>query len=162
MPTEPRRMAFVRHRADEVVAVMEELAAARAGWVNFEPDVHPDDVPPSGSGLFAIFSGRGPDVPLATWTAPSPPPRRGKGRPQPAMIGLQHGAGTRARGRLADVGHPVPDGWVVMQDHARRGLVVAVPDDASPRAVLDWLLTAAAALSPVPVHAAWHALVYRP
>ncbi len=73
---------------------MDALAEAHQGWVNFEPAVHPDDVAPAGGGFFGVFSGRGPDVPLATWTAPTAS-RRGRG--DPAMIGLQHGAGDGSR-----------------------------------------------------------------
>ena len=78
------------------------------------------------------------------------------------MVGLQHPAGTRARARLAAAGRPVPDGWVVMQDHARKGLVVAVPPTVAHAEVLRWLLEAASALSATPVTGTWRASIYGP
>jgi len=155
---EPRYVEFDPGHPDEVVATMDALAEAHRGWVNFEPSVDPDDLPPSG-GFFGLFSARGPDVPLATWTAPTAP-RRGKGRGEPAMIGLQHGAGRRIKARLVEIGLPVPDGWAVLQDYAKKGLVVAVPPDVGHADVLAWLLAAARAMSSVPVGRTWRASVY--
>ncbi len=40
-------------------------------------------------------------------------------------IGLMHPTGHKAVARLAEAGVAVPDGWVVRQDHARRGLLRA-------------------------------------
>jgi len=154
--SEPRYLEFDLGRLDDVVATMDALVDAHRGWVNFEPAVDLDDVPASG-GFFGLFSGRGPDVPLATWTAPTAP-RRGRG--EPAMIGLQHGAGRRIKPQLADMGHPVPDGWVVVQDYVRKGLVVSVPAGVPHADVVGWLLTAARAVSPVPLVGTWRASVY--
>ncbi len=154
--TEPRYIEFAPDRVDDVVAVMAELVDAHDGWINFEPSIPVEDVEAVGSGTFSLFSGRGPTVPLGTWTPPSAPDRR---RAQPAMVGLQHGAGARAKGRLAELGHPVPEGWVVVQDHARKGLVVAVPPAADHAEVVRWLLAAARLLSVVPL-TGWRAAVY--
>lgn len=156
---EPRFVTFVPHRPEEAVAEMETLTAAGAGWINFQPAIDEEDVPPPESAAFGLFSGRGPAVPLATWTPESATKR---GRVEPSMIGLQHPAGTRAKKRLAEVGHPVPDGWPVVQDHARKGLVVNLPDGVAPADALDWLLRAAAALSTVPLAGEWRASVYQP
>ncbi|MEA2685708.1 MAG: hypothetical protein QOE93_903 [Actinomycetota bacterium] len=136
---------------------MDALAAAGKGWVNFEPAIDLDDLPPNGGGFFGLFSGRGPDVALATWTAATVP-RRGK--PQPAMIGLQHGAGRRIKTQLADAGVPVPGGWVVLQDYVKKGLVISVPAGTRHEAVLTWLLAAARATSPIPIRGKWRASVY--
>lgn len=136
---------------------MEGLAVEGKGWVNFEPAVHVEDVPAEGSGVFSVFSGRGPVVPLATWT-PASVSRRG--RPSPAMLGLQHPAGAKAQPLLAERGRPVPAGWVVVQDHVRKGLVVHVPADVGPGDALSWLLAAAAALSTIPLVGTWRASVY--
>jgi len=136
---------------------MDALAAAHRGWVNFEPAVALEEVPPSGGGFFGLFSARGPDVPLATWTPPTAPRR---GRPEPAMIGIQHGTGSRVKSRLAEMGHPVPEGWRVLQDYVRKGLVVAVPPDAPNADVVLWLLAAARATSTVPIRGMWRASVY--
>ena len=160
MPVEPTYLEFRASRLGEVVAVMESLTEAHAGWVNFQPAVDVDDLPsPSGAGIFGLFGGKGPDVPLATWL-PATAPRRG--RPDPPKIGLQHGAGTRAKAKLAELGRPVPDGWIVMQDYVKKGLVIAVPPDVPHADVVTWLLGAARALSNVPITGDWRAAVYRP
>jgi hypothetical protein len=151
--SEPRYVEFRPDRADEVVAAME----AGTGWVNFEPAVDVDDVAAAGSATFSIFSGRGPVVPLGTWT-PASTARRG--RREPAMLGLQHPAGSKAKPLLAELGHPVPDGWVVVQDHVRKGLVVALPETAAPSDALAWLLRAARLLSTIPLEGEWRATIY--
>lgn len=159
---EPRYLEFVLAELEEVTAEMDTLAAAHAGWINFEPAVaaDPEDLPPPPSALFGVFSGKGPDVPLGTWTPPSAPSRRG--RVEPAMLGLQHGAGTRAKPRLADLGYGVPEPWRVVQDHSRKGLVVAVPATVGHADALTWLLRAAAALTAVALTGTWRASVYSP
>jgi hypothetical protein len=157
MTSEPRYLEFDLAHLDEVVATMQALTEAHIGWINFEPSVDIDDVPPAGNGFFAIFSGRGPDVPLATWTPPATPRRE---RGEPVMIGLQHGVGGRVKSRLADRGHPVPDGWVVLQDYAKKGLVVAVPPAVPHGDVLTWLLAAARVVSTIPVEETWRASIY--
>lgn len=136
---------------------MEGAARAGAGWVNFEPSVDVEDVAAAGSATFSLFSGRGPVVPLATWTPATSP---GKGRREPAMLGLQHPAGSKAKPLLAEFGHPVPDGWAVVQDHVRKGLVVAVPDTVTPADALRWLLRAARLLSTIPIAGGWRAAIY--
>jgi hypothetical protein len=94
---------------------------------------------------------------LGTWT-PASTPRRG--RREPAMLGLQHPAGSKAKPLLAELGHPVPDGWVVVQDHVRKGLVVALPETAAPSDALAWLLRAARLLSTIPLQGEWRATIY--
>lgn len=158
MPADPEVVDVGWDDLAPVVARMDELAAAAAGWVNVQPGVAPEDVPRADAGLFAVFSGRGPVVPVATWTAPSP---RRRGPPEPEQAGIQHPAGARAAARLADAGLAVPAGWRVVQDHPRRGLVVAIPPGAPHGAVLDWLLRATAELSAVPVTGRWRATVHR-
>jgi hypothetical protein len=136
---------------------MEAIARTGDGWINLEPAVEVDDVAAAGSGTFALFSGRGPVVPLATWT-PARVQRRG--RQEPAMIGLQHPAGLKAKPLLTERGHPVPDGWLVLQDHVRKGLVLSLPDGADPKGALDWVMRAARLLSTVPLTGPWRAAVY--
>lgn len=136
---------------------MGAMAEAHRGWVNFEPAVRLEDAPPPDTGFFSLFSGRGPAVPLATWT-PASEPRRG--RSEPALIGLQHPAGARARPLLERLGHAVPAGWPVTQDYAKKGLVVAVPPTAAHGEVVRWLLGAATALSSIPLTGEWRAAVY--
>ena len=158
MTDEPTYVPFRAGRLDEVVAVMDSLTDAHAGWINFQPAVDVDDLPSAGGGFFGLFGGKGPDVPLGTWL-PATAPKRG--RPDPPRIGLQHGAGARAKPKLAELGHPVPDGWVVMQDYVKKGLVIAVPPDVAHADVLLWLLGAARLLSSIPLTGDWRAEVYR-
>lgn len=140
-----------------VVAVMDRVSDTGDGWLNFEPAVDADAVPDE-PGFFGLFSGRGPSVPLATWTPASAP---GRSRPEPAMVGLQHGAGSKARPLLTAHGPAVPQSWRLTQDHARKGLVLALPSSAANAEVLEWLLEAAAVLSTVPLTGRWRAAVYR-
>ena len=158
MTVEPTYVPFRPGRLDEVVAVMDELTDAHAGWVNFQPAVDVDDLPSSGGGFFGLFGGKGPDVPLGTWI-PATAPKRG--RPDPPKIGLQHGAGSRAKPKLIELGHPVPDGWVILQDYVKKGLVIAIPPDVPHGDVLLWLLGAARLLSSIPLTGDWRAEVYR-
>lgn len=136
---------------------MEAMSEAHEGWINFEPAVDVDDVPPPDGGFFSLFSGRGPAVPLGTWT-PAAALRRG--RAEPAMVGLQHPAGAKARPLLERSGHPVPEGWLVTQDYAKKGMVVALPPTAAHGDVVRWLLAAATLLSAVPLTGEWRAAVY--
>jgi len=125
-------------------------------WVNVQPHVDDEDLPAEG-GTPGLLSGRGPTLPLATWTPGQPAARR----PTPVTIGIQHGAGPRVAHHLRDLGLPVPPAWEVVQDHPRRGLVVEVPDGSPLADVLGWLLAATGALCPVPF-VWWHATLHRP
>lgn len=149
-------MEFDLERAGAVEAAMRAAAESGTGWINFEPVVDVDDVPPE-SGTFPWFSGRGPIVPLATWT-PGSTSRRG--RVEPAMLGLQHPAGSKARPLLARRGHQVPPGWIVVQDHVRKGLVVSVPVAVSPEEALRWVLRAASLVSTIRMTGRWRASIY--
>jgi len=157
MTPEPGSVEFEHDDPGRVVEAMERMAAAGTGWVNVEPAVHVEDVPAEGSGAFAFLSGRGPVVPFGTWT-PGTSTRRG--RREPAMLGLQHPAGSKAKPLLAELGHAVPAGWVVVQDHVRKGLVVAVPPEVGPADALAWLLGAAPVLSTIPLTGRWRATIY--
>ena len=154
--SEPTYLEFQPDALDEVAATMADMAETGTGWVNFEPAVDVDDAPAE-SGTFSLFSGRGPSVPLATWT-PGSTSRRG--RREPAMLGLQHPAGSKAKPLLAERGHPVPEGWVVVQDHVRKGLVVSIPASVTPHEALDWVLEAGRRLSTVPLTGRWRAAIY--
>ena len=138
-----------------VVETMAEMAAAQRGWITFQPGVRPEDAPPQKSVLGALFSGTGPPVPVCTWVAPEPGQK-----PPHAEIGILHQSGPKAIRRLAEVGIALPDGWVVLADHPRRGLVIAVHPDSAQGDVLDWLLRAGAALARVPLTGAWQAAVH--
>src|SRR5437868_1480402 len=135
---------------------MDELSGSGAGWINFEPDVHPDDLPPDEGGMFRFLAARGPQVPLCTWSPPEPGNKRGY-----VSLGLQHGLGTGAAKHLIQLGLAPDPRWRVLQDQPRRGTVIAVPADDDHDEVLLWLLAAGTALCPTPFGGQWHAAVYR-
>lgn len=153
MTPEPEYIEFRPENVGPVVAFMEDMAESHTGWINFEPAVHIEDAPPPRSGLFSLFSSRGPDVPFVTWT----PGEVRKGRTEPTTVGILHPSGPRATKRV-----DVPEGWVVLQDYSKKGLVLAVPPGVAHADVLGWLLRAAAVLSPIPLTGEWRASVYRP
>ena len=97
-----------------LVEVLDEVAGAPGAWVNVEPDVD-DSLRTEVSGLFAWFSARGAQVPVGTFVA-------GTSRDVPS-IGVDHGSGRGAGDRLREAGLSAPDGWLLRQDHPKRGLV---------------------------------------
>ena len=159
---EPDYVEFLIDDLGAVLARMAELTERQEGWINFEPAVDTEDLPPPRTGLAWLLSGRGPDVPLATWTPGTMGSGRGRGRGEPPSVGVRHGVGPGARARLEAAGQPVPRRWVVLQDHSKRGLVVVVPPAVPHPEVLGWLLRATALLSAVPLDRDWRAAVYTP
>ena len=151
----PELIEFRPEASATVLDRMAVLTRDHSGWINFQPGVPPDTAPPRSS-LFGLFSGRGPEVPVCTWT-PGEKRRRGV---EPESVGIQHGTGPRVADRLRDEGWPIPDGWRRLQDHGKRGLVVAVPPGTPHGAVLEWLLGAGERLSVVPLTGTWLASVH--
>jgi hypothetical protein len=157
MVAHPLIVEFHETRRDSVVERMVTLAGERTGWVNFTPGLDVDEPPPARPLLSQIFGARGPDVTLATWNPQGRPDR------DPFNLGIQHAHGPKVLQRLTDAGLGLPEGWRKLQDHAKRGLVVAVPattDPAEIDASLDWLLRATGYLCRVPRTGEWRALVY--
>lgn len=150
----PDELPFSEDDLEPLVAVVEELAAACAGWVNLVPELEDDVEAPVRSALAGLFSARGDAVPLATWTAPDKPGQR-------STLGITHGSGPKALARLAAQELPLGPGWLKRADHPRRGLVVTVPAGAELGDVVWWLLAASHALSTVPLSGEWTAKVYR-
>jgi len=140
---------------------MDSLSAAGEGWINISPWL-PDDVMaevPVQSGLGAWFSGRGPQVPMATWMPSNDLGRRST----PAQVGVEHGTGPNALVRLRDAGHPIPDGWFPRQDHGKHGIVVELPPNTVGTDVIDWMIDAITELSDlVGVGPRWRAVVHSP
>lgn len=131
------------------------MAARGEGWINLSPGLDVDEPPPPRSGLASLFGARGPVVPLATWA-----PAHGR---NPATVGIHHGEGPRAIALLIDRGLPLPEGWRRLQDHPKRGLVLAPTPASTPAeldAVLEWLLRATGALCPVRRTGEWRAYCY--
>lgn len=157
MRTEPEVIEFDVDAPAQLVGRMRELARDRNGWVNMQPMVDEEDVPRSGTGLLGWISAKGPAVPEATWV---PGERRRKGV-EPDSIGLQHHGGPKARWTLAEAGTPIPDGWKVLSDHPKRGLVIELPDGVDPATIVDWLVRAARVLSSMTLPDRWVAVVHR-
>lgn len=152
----PEQIEFTTDIVGSVSGRMGDLATAGRGWVNLLPEVVEDEGATPPSAVASLFRATGPPVPMATWLTP----RWLRDRLEPATVGVQHGAGPRALDRLADHGLAMPPGWVMVQDHTRRGLVVRVADDATPAEVLDWMMAAVRLLCPVPLTEHWLAEVY--
>jgi len=173
-----RRVELVDFTADDLEAVLDQMRAvgrARDGWVN----VRPTRVDDPDHERLTEFSPTPLEAPVGlfarwrlvliegTWV----PGRLGRNGPEDASVGLSHPAGRFAVRQLRDAGVPLPEGWKVVVDHARRGLVLSVPDrpgadgvdDASGPVdvVLPWLLAAGAALGPEQMTGRWRAEVHR-
>jgi hypothetical protein len=95
---------------------------------------------------------------MCTWIPGSNDPR---GRRGPSL-GIAHVAGRRVATVLGSVGVPVPELWIVEQDHPRRGLVVRIPREEGQASVLDWALRAVGVLSAPREIRGWRADVYLP
>ena len=155
MVSPPEVFEFRPPDPEAVVAAMRELAGAQHGWITLQPGIHSDDEPPPRTLLGSLFSGGGPPVPVCTWVAPD-----AKQKPPHPEIGILHKAGPKAVRRLEAEGITVPDHWVVLADHPRRGLVIAVHPETPHTEVLDWLLRAAEHLTRIPLTGTWKASVY--
>ena len=77
-------------------------------------------------------------------------------------VGLMHPTGGKAVARLAEAGVTLPDGWVVRQDHARRGLLVRTPVAATEPDIIEWSVRAGTALCRAEMTGRWRAVVYLP
>ena len=154
-------IAFGSADVTPVAREMEGLAGRGdgSGWINIGPGLRDDQIDslPQPTALGRWFSGRGPVVPMATWT----PPRKAASEAQPT-VGVEHGAGPKALDRLRDAGAPLPTGWRKVQDHAKHGIVVHPPLEAPHSEVLRWLLSVCWALCPIEIEDNWLAEIHRP
>jgi hypothetical protein len=142
-----------------VLTFMSQLAEAHDGWINLLPGVAKEDVPEPPKSIFGtLFGGPEGPVSMSSWF---PAPAAGRLR-DVVTIGIMHPRGRYAAAQLADLGVPVPEGWRVRQDHARRGLILRVPAAASHPDVLGWTLRAGEELTVIPVTGKWQARVYLP
>jgi len=156
---ETRTVEFTPPEVSEVADVLANLRAAGGGWVNLLPgiDERAADVEQP-TGLFAFFGSRTPPVTMATLMPARKDRRDGEG----VTVGLMHPTGTKAVARLAEVGVAVPEGWVVRQDHVRRGLVLRTPARAGEADVVEWCVRAGTALCRAEMTGRWRAVVYLP
>lgn len=144
---------------ERVAGELDRLREAGNGWINLLPGVPEGavDVDPP-TGLFAFFGNRQLPVTMATVM-----PARAERRDNEGMsVGIMHPTGPKAVGRLAEAGVTVPDGWVVRQDHARRGLVLGTSPHATPADVVAWCVEAGTALCMADMTGEWRAVVYLP
>jgi hypothetical protein len=155
MATVPQEeIPFTEDDLDGIHDRMAAMVGSGTGWINFLPEVVDDATVPASGGLFAIFTARGPAVPMATWK-PAPPDQ-----PERMTLGIEHGSGPQALNRLRQMQLGLPAGWRKVADHPKRGLVVTAPGDAPVADVLWWLLAASHALSTAPLTGDWLARAY--
>jgi hypothetical protein len=153
------RIEFAVESSAAVVAAMDQLGRAHDGWINLQPEVHADDEPAPARGLTTLLlAGPVHDVPFCTWVAG----KRTRQGVQPDSVGIQHAAGARVMARLTAAGLGLPEGWRLVQDHPRRGLVVSPPPGTPGEDVVKWLLDVASALSTVRLTGTWYAEVHMP
>jgi hypothetical protein len=158
MGLDGREFSFRRSDITVLVAEMEALAAAANGqqWINIGPDVDERQVH-TGSWAWRVFSSRGPVIPRVTWF----PAHRHRGRMEPTQLGVSHATGAKAVERLAAAGVGLPAGWVTVEDHTRRGLVLAIPPGESHDVVVQFAMRAIRVLSPFEFDDHYLATIYR-
>jgi hypothetical protein len=145
----------------DIDGVGDELAALRAtgdGWLNLMPGIAEGAHVEQPAGLFAFFGTRQAPVTMATVM----PARKDKRDVEGMSVGLMHPTGGKSIARLAEAGVAVPDGWVVAQDHPRRGLVLRTSPGAEPAAIVSWCVQAGTALCMADMTGQWQAVVYLP
>jgi hypothetical protein len=162
-PVSSRRETMtIEFTPPDVAGVADALAKLRhagGGWINLLPGIDEDTVDMEApSGLFAFFGNRAPPVSMAT-VMPAKPEHRGR---EGMTVGLMHPTGAKAVARLAEVGVSLPDGWVLRQDHVRRGLVARTPAEADEAEVVEWCVRAGTALCRAEMTGRWRAVVYLP
>jgi len=155
---EVQRIEFRPTDAQAVLDAMAVIAGASDGWMNILPGVEPEDEPDQPTGLSALLAPRTAGVVMSTWAPPATTRRGHEG----ATIGIMHSKGRFAARQLAGLGVPLPEGWVVRQDHARRGLIVTASADASDSDMLDWMIAATTALCSLTLTGDWAAQIYFP
>ena len=156
---ETRNMEFTPPDVAGVADTLAKLRSAGSGWINLLPGIDEGAVDvQQPTGLFAFFGNRTPPVTMATVM----PARKDRRDSEGMTVGLMHPTGAKAVARLAEVGVAIPEGWVVRQDHVRRGLVVRTPVVAGEADVIEWCVRAGAALCPAEMTGQWRAVVYLP
>ncbi len=161
VPRDARGIEQVIFTGDDLARVtgfMARLAKAEEGWINVLAHTSDDDEQPTSLGFFKLLGGGSIGLTMCTWV-PGTRSRRGPVRPS---LGISHLAGRRAAALLHSLAIPVPEGWLIEQDHPRRGLVLRLPPEQSHEHVLVWSLQAVAALSPPGPIGRWRADVYLP
>jgi hypothetical protein len=153
------RFEFLPEDPALVLGWLEHLSTARSGWANFLPGVYDDEASAleEPTGLFSVFSGaRQPPVTMCTWV----PPGGRKSEAEVVTIGVAHRQNRRVVPVLTEAGVIIPTGWLVVQDHVKRGLVLRVPLAVSHLPVVSWLLDVGERLCLAPLTGSWQAEVH--
>ena len=142
-----------------VAEALRSLRDAGSGWVNLMPGIDEEaaDLHPR-AGLFAFLGNQAAPVTMTTVM----PPKKDRRDTEGVTVGVTHPTGGKAVARLAEAGVTLPDGWVVRQDHARRGLLVRTPVAATEPDIIEWSVRAGTALCRVEMTGRWRAVVYLP
>jgi hypothetical protein len=160
--TNRRQTKTIEFTPPDVDGVADQLAMLRDagdGWINLLPGVFEGDAQvEQPAGLFAFFGTRQAPVTMATVM----PARKDQRHVEGMSVGLMHPTGAKAIARLAEAGVRVPEGWVVRQDHARRGLVLRTSPEAVAADIVSWCVQAGTALCLVEMTGRWQAVVYLP
>ncbi len=153
------KFEFYPPTSDRVTGYLQQLIDAGDGWMNLLPGVHVDEEQTTTlPGPFAMFTNRQPPVTMCTLMPPKAIRRAVEG----VTVGLLHPTGNKAIARLAEAGVEVPNGWVVKQDHNRRGLLLIAPVGASNDALVEWGVRAGTALCREEMTGTWQSVVYLP
>jgi hypothetical protein len=154
-----KTIEFVPPDVTGVAEALRTLRDAGSGWVNLMPGIDEDaaDIHPR-AGLFAFFGNQAAPVTMTTVM----PPKKDRRDTEGLTVGVMHPTGGKAVARLAEAGVTVPEGWVVRQDHARRGLLVRTPVAVAEADVIDWSVRAGTALCRAEMTGRWQAVVYLP
>lgn len=136
----------------EVAQEFQEIQERSNGreWITISPWVDAEHLPVV-SMLQRIFSARGSKVPEATWV----PETNG----QPAQLGFIHAQGPGAVERLTEAGVAVPEHFVVVSDHSKRGLLFGIHPDTTAEEILHFTVHVSAVLAEVPTDDRWIAQV---
>jgi hypothetical protein len=151
------RLAFDPGAPEPVLAFMLRLSAAGEGWVNFIPRPLEDGRSTRLRAL-TLFSGDASGVTMGTWV----PARLDERTVVNASLGLTHATGRRALAQLRDASLELPAGWIVAQDHPRRGLVITLPVGVAHEVIVTWAVRAVHVLSPGTRIGPWRAEVHLP
>jgi hypothetical protein len=159
----PRRdvdtFEFTPPAFERVTGYLHHLTEAGQGWINLLPGVNVDEERTTASpGVFALFTGRQPPVTMCTLMPPRPNRRATDG----VTVGLLHPTGRKAAARLTEAGVALPTGWLVTQDHNRRGMLVKTSHGAPESEVITWAVAAGASLCREEMTGTWQAVVYLP
>ena len=145
MRTQFRTLKFSPATVGPVIDLMDRYRYTSDSifWFNIEPDVDQRSVH-TGSIFWKAFSSRGPRIPQFTWTSATDR----KGNFQPSEIGLTHPTGIAVLERIQSFQINVPNGWQLIQDHPKRGIVFQLPKTYDPEEVVVFATSVIPVVSP--------------